>query len=228
VITRALGTDQEVDVDTFAVEAESEDLFLLCSDGLTTMVDDEEIRDLVTRAGSLDQAAKGLVKAANKAGGEDNITVVLFRLAEGERDLEDTVVASGNGRGQDEDLEDTLTGLEAPRMAAAPAATAVAEREWGPALDEDEPVARPAPAAAFWALTRANFIGVEDDGQVAVYQGVPWDLAGGVHLYRARYVSQLKAVQLTPSERAVLLDHDLSSYDSARDRLDPYEQEASP
>ncbi len=254
VITRALGTDREVDVDTFAVEAESEDLFLLCSDGLTTMVDDEEIRDLVTRAGDLDQAAKGLVKAANKAGGEDNITVVLFRLAEGESELEDTVVASGNGRGQDEDLEDTLTGLEAPRMAAAPAATAVAEREWGPALDEEETVARPAPAAAseprwgrravlaalalafvaaifavaFWALTRANFIGVDDDGQVAVYQGVPWDLAGGVHLYRARYVSQLKAVQLTPSERALLLDHELTSYDSARDRLDPYEQEASP
>jgi hypothetical protein len=132
----------------------------------------------------------------------------------------------------------------------------VAERAWGPALDEDEPVARPAPApaaaaeprwgrravlgalglafvaaifaAAFWALTRANFIGVEDDGHVAVYQGLPWDLGGGVHLYRARYVSQLQAVQLTASERAVLLDHELSSYDSARDRLDPYEQEASP
>ena len=83
-------------------------------------------------------------------------------------------------------------------------------------------------AAAFWALTRANFIGVDEDGNVAVYQGVPWDLGGGVHLYRPRYVSQLQAVQLTPSERAVLLDHKLSSYDSARDRLDPYEQEASP
>jgi PPM family protein phosphatase len=255
VITRALGTDREVDVDTFTVRAESDDLFLICSDGLTTMVDDEEIRDLVTRAGDLEQAGKGLVKAANKAGGEDNITVVLFRLAGGPSELEDTVVASGNGRAQDDDLEDTLTGLEAPRIAApAPAAAAVAEREWGPALDEEEPAPRPAPAsagesrwgrravlgalglafvtaifaAAFWALTRANFIGVDEDGNVAVYQGVPWDLGGGVHLYRPRYVSQLQAVQLTPSERAVLLDHKLSSYDSARDRLDPYEQEASP
>jgi PPM family protein phosphatase len=255
VITRALGTDREVDVDTFTVRAESDDLFLICSDGLTTMVDDEEIRDLVTRAGDLEQAGKGLVKAANKAGGEDNITVVLFRLAGGPSELEDTMVASENGRAQDDDLEDTLTGLEAPRIAApAPAAAAVAEREWGPALDEEEPAPRPAPAsagesrwgrravlgalglafvtaifaAAFWALTRANFIGVDEDGNVAVYQGVPWDLGGGVHLYRPRYVSQLQAVQLTPSERAVLLDHKLSSYDSARDRLDPYEQEASP
>ena len=250
VITRALGTDPHVDVDTFTVPIERDDLFLLCSDGLSTMVDDEEIRDLLTRADDLDQAGKGLVKAANKAGGEDNITVVLFRLAEGDPQLDDTVVASGNGRGQDEDLEDTLTGLEAPTMVA-PAATAVAEREGGPALD-DEPAPRKAPAeerswgrravlgalalafvaaifaAAFWALTRANFIGVDDDGNVAVYQGIPWDLGGGVHLYRARYVSQLEAVQLTPSERAVLLDHKLSSYDSARDRLAPYEQEASP
>ena len=255
VITRALGTDPEVDVDTFTVHAESDDLFLICSDGLTTMVDVEEIRDLVTRARDLEQAGKGLVKAANKAGGEDNITVVLFRVAGGPSELEDTMVASGNGRPQDDDLEDTLTGLEAPTIAApAPAAAAVAEREWGPALDEEEPAPRPAPtsageprwgrravlgalglafvtaifAAAFWALTRANFIGVDEDGNVAVYQGVPWDLGGGVHLYRPRYVSQLQAVQLTPSERAVLLDHKLSSYDSARDRLDPYEQEASP
>jgi protein phosphatase len=253
VITRALGTDREVDVDTFTVPAESNDLFLICSDGLTTMVDDEEIRTLVTRASDLDQAGKGLVKAANKAGGEDNITVVLFRVAGGPRELEDTVVASGNGRGQDDDLEDTLTGLEAPAIAApTPTAAALAEREWGPALDEEEPSSRPILAGearwgrravlgalalafvavifavAFWALTRANFIGVNEDGNVAVYQGLPWDLGGGVHLYRPRYVSQLQAVQLAPSERAVLLDHKLSSYDSARDRLDPYEQEASP
>jgi len=254
VITRALGTDPQVDVDTFTVPAESGDLFLLCSDGLTTMVDDEEIRDLVTRANDLDQAGKGLVKAANKAGGEDNVTVVLFRLSDGAGELEETALVSGNGRAQDEDLEDTLTGLEAPTMAA-PAATAVVQRDqWGPAVDDDEPT-RPQPeardeprgwgrravlaalalafvavlfAAAFWALTRANFIGVEKDGNVAVYQGVPWDLGGGVHLYRAKYVSQLQAVQLTPSERAALLDHKLTSYDSARDRLAPYELEASP
>ena len=254
VITRALGTDAQVDVDTFTVPAENDDLFLLCSDGLTTMVGDEEIRDLVTRAKDLDQAGKGLVKAANRAGGEDNVTVVLFRVSDGAAELEETAAVSGNGRAQDEDLEDTLTGLEAPTMAA-PAAAAVPQREeWGPALDDDE-VARPQPrvreeerswgrravlvalalafvavlfASAFWALTRANFIGVDEDGNVAVYQGVPWDLGGGVHLYRAKYVSQLQAVQLTPSERATLLDHKLISYDSARDRLATYEQEASP
>jgi serine/threonine protein phosphatase PrpC len=252
VITRALGTDREVDVDTFVVPVEAGDLFLLCSDGLTTMIEDDEIRDLLSATRDLEQAGKGLVKAANKAGGEDNITVVLFRLAEGTSDLEQTAVVSGNGRGQDEDLEDTLTGLEAPAIAV-PAATSVLEREreWGPAVP-DEPE-RPAAAAkesrwgrrailgalalafvaaifaaAFWALTRANFIGVDDEGRVVVYQGVPWDLGGGVHLYRAKYVSQLQAVQLTQPERDSLFDHSLTSYDSARDRLQPYEQEASP
>jgi len=53
VITRALGTDPEVDVDTFAVAVETGDLFLLCSDGLTTMVGDEDIRDLLARARDL-------------------------------------------------------------------------------------------------------------------------------------------------------------------------------
>jgi serine/threonine protein phosphatase PrpC len=252
VITRALGTDREVDVDTFVVPVEAGDLFLLCSDGLTTMIEDDEIRDLLSATRDLEQAGKGLVKAANKAGGEDNITVVLFRLAEGTSDLEQTAVVSGNGRGQDEDLEDTLTGLEAPAIPA-PAATSVLEREreWGPAVP-DEPE-RPAAAAkesrwgrrailgalalafvaaifaaAFWALTRANFIGVDDEGRVVVYQGVPWDLGGGVHLYRAKYVSQLQAVQLTQPERDSLFDHSLTSYDSARDRLQPYEEEASP
>jgi serine/threonine protein phosphatase PrpC len=101
VITRALGTDREVDVDTFVVPVEAGDVFLLCSDGLTTMIEDDEIRDLLSATRDLEQAGKGLVKAANKAGGEDNITVVLFRLAEGTSDLEQTAVVSGNGRGQD-------------------------------------------------------------------------------------------------------------------------------
>jgi PPM family protein phosphatase len=253
VITRALGTDPEVDVDTFAVGAESGDLFLLCSDGLTTMVGDEDISKLLTAARDLEQAGKGLVKAANRAGGEDNVTVVLFRLAEDRAELEETAVVSGNGRGQDDDLEDTLTGLEAPTItAAAPAAVLEREREWGPAVDEEPAPRRAQPeegprwgrrvilfalglafvaavvAAAFWALSRANFIGVDDDGHVAVYQGVPWELGAGVHLYRARYVSQLQAVQLTETERQSLLDHHLTSYDSARDRLAPYEEEASP
>jgi protein phosphatase len=81
VITRALGTDPDVDVDTFSVEARPGDLFLICSDGLTSMVADEEILGVVEpHRDDLDAAAKELVNAANRSGGEDNITVVFFEV----------------------------------------------------------------------------------------------------------------------------------------------------
>ena len=83
VITRALGTDPDVDVDSFSVEAKPGDLFLICSDGLTSMLDDEAILEVVDRnRDDLDAAAKELVAAANRNGGEDNITVVFFEVAE--------------------------------------------------------------------------------------------------------------------------------------------------
>jgi PPM family protein phosphatase len=83
VITRALGTDPDVDVDVFSVEAKPGDLFLICSDGLTAMVDDETILDVVERQREdLDAAAKELIAAANRMGGDDNITVVFFEVVE--------------------------------------------------------------------------------------------------------------------------------------------------
>ena len=253
VITRALGTDAEVDVDTFTVAAEAGDVFLLCSDGLTTMVADEEITTTIAEADTLEQATKALVKAANRAGGEDNITVVLFSLTGEPEPLEDTAVAASNGRG-DSDLEDTISGLEAPTLTAAvPAAVLEREREvepWGAPEDAEAPAPRPRPrprwrrrliwsllalvfvagvvAAAFWALSRANFIGADESGYVVVYQGVPWSLGGGVDLFRPRYVSRLRVVQLSEAEREQLFDHDLVSYDDARARLAPYEREGVP
>ena len=83
VITRALGTDPDVDVDSFTVEAEVGDVFLLCSDGLTTMVDDDDILGVLEKYhNDLDRATKSLVSAANRGGGEDNITVVAFAITD--------------------------------------------------------------------------------------------------------------------------------------------------
>jgi protein phosphatase len=83
VITRAVGTDPDVDVDAFTVDARAGDVFLLCSDGLTDMVSDEAILDAVAgNRDDLDRAAKTLVSAANRGGGEDNITVVAFTIGE--------------------------------------------------------------------------------------------------------------------------------------------------
>jgi PPM family protein phosphatase len=106
VITRALGTDPDVDVDTFVVEARENDLFLICSDGLTTMVGDEEILELLERYhDDLDRAAKSLVAAANRAGGEDNITVIAFTIG---ADGADTVQMPAAGSVDEDTMEDVL------------------------------------------------------------------------------------------------------------------------
>ena len=93
VITRAVGTDPDVDVDGFTIEAQDGDVFLICSDGLSDMVSDEEILELVHRhRDNLDKAVKALVAAANRGGGEDNITAVAFRISSDPApNLEDTV-----------------------------------------------------------------------------------------------------------------------------------------
>jgi len=80
IITRALGPDPIVEVDTFTYPVNAGDVLLLCSDGLTSMITEAEIATVLTGASSLEQAARQLIDAANAAGGRDNITVVLFRV----------------------------------------------------------------------------------------------------------------------------------------------------
>jgi protein phosphatase len=84
VITRALGTEAEVEVDTLTVDLRPGDLVLLCSDGLSAMVRDDEIARVLGADGDPHRAAEALIGAANTAGGEDNVTVVLFEVVEGE------------------------------------------------------------------------------------------------------------------------------------------------
>jgi PPM family protein phosphatase len=111
VITRALGTDADVDVDTFSVVAAPGDLFLLCSDGLTSMVDDGTILEAVQRhRDNLKAAAKALVTAANRGGGEDNITVVFFEVAGAEEPGESTEETVKTAAVADEDTMDESDG----------------------------------------------------------------------------------------------------------------------
>ena len=114
VITRALGTDPDVDVDTFSIETVPGDLFMLCSDGLTSMVEDDVILQTVEKnRDNLQAAAKALIRAANKGGGEDNITVVFFEIGDDAGEpLEETAqypVLTPDGDGEvDEDTLDEL------------------------------------------------------------------------------------------------------------------------
>jgi PPM family protein phosphatase len=80
IILKALGTDTSVSPDILEGEALSRDIFLLCSDGLTDMVEDSDIQRILTSAGSPQQKVDGLVAAALDAGGRDNVTVVLCQV----------------------------------------------------------------------------------------------------------------------------------------------------
>ena len=130
VITRALGTDPDVDIDTFAVSPQPGDVFLICSDGLSSYVDGDEIeRIMVQHRDDLNAGAKALIQAANRGGGDDNITAILFRVEEDgaetaaqEPDEQTRELAALPG-----DEEDTLHPEDgiAPPPPAEPAPTAV-------------------------------------------------------------------------------------------------------
>jgi serine/threonine protein phosphatase PrpC len=105
IITRALGPEPDVEVDTWTYPARAGDVVLLCSDGLTSMISEERVRDTLAAYDSLDAAADALIHEANEAGGRDNITVVLFRLEE---------VAGG----EDPPDQETMVGVAAPRVPA--------------------------------------------------------------------------------------------------------------
>jgi len=81
VITRALGMRETVQVDVLAHDIQDKDVFLLCSDGLSGMIEDPKIMELVKAASDLERAVSSLVEAANEAGGTDNVTVLALQCA---------------------------------------------------------------------------------------------------------------------------------------------------
>jgi Serine/threonine protein phosphatase len=225
VITRALGTDSEVEVDVLSLRAQDRDVFLLCSDGLTSMVSDEEIaRLLLSARDDLDDAGKKLIAAANQAGGEDNITVVLFEPEVVEPEPESSIA-------QEPDSAKTLSEVDAvPVLKLEPKQSLRSQRS--------RRITLLALAFAFlltlvglgvFTVSTAHFIGAEPDGRVAVYQGLPYDLPGGIHLYRTvRVSSRLYAAQLTAGERRRFFDHGLHSYGDMTRELSTLEGDVYP
>jgi PPM family protein phosphatase len=245
VITRVLGTDPDVDVDTFEIEARPGDVFMICSDGLSSMVDDETILSVVERnRADLQQTARALVDAANRGGGEDNITVIVFEVGEGAADEAAAPPAVEEEPSVDD--EKTLTELDAiPAVddtilvtreqldgLAAPASTRASKQHRRVSRVAIGALAGTAlvllAAGVVWTLSRSYFVGVQSDGHIAVYQGFPWNIAGGVKLYRERYESPVLAGQLSESERGKLFDHNLQSRQRAIDAVKQYEAEVVP
>jgi protein phosphatase len=218
IITRALGPEPEVEVDLQTAPAAPADVFLLCSDGLTTMVADERIARVLGAATSMDAAVRTLVDEANRAGGRDNITALAFRLDDSEAPARPTEGATLIG---DSAEEAGLTATEVRRRAAAEAARK--RREELAEKPKRRGLKRAAKALAVLAALAAVsfgawygnrqvwFLGTDDGGRVALYRGLPYELPFGVELYGERYASPIQTAGLPGKRRDAVTGHDLRS-----------------
>jgi PPM family protein phosphatase len=236
VITRALGPEPAVEIDTLSYQARPGDLYLLCSDGLTTMIPEARVAEILRAHERLRDAGEGLIAAANEAGGRDNITVVLFRL-------EDPSLSPPPPS------PDTAShAAETPAPGASAAAGPIAESPAGgvAVTSPPQPVRRRRPrmplqasgsggsrkrvrlrrartaivvlvilgaiaSGAYLAVQSVYFIGTDSRGLITLYEGVPYELPGGLKLYTQSYVSGVGASTLSPARRHTLLDHSLRS-----------------
>jgi protein phosphatase len=231
VVTRALGVEPDVQLDVHTHQARSGDLFLLCSDGLTSMVRQDRMCEIVAGSDSLRSAADRLVAEANENGGRDNITVVMFRLGGDEQDV-------GPG------VEETMAGVPAVE-----ADTDTHEVPEAPAAPPPPPAAKPprpkrrritakrvvvtlvvlavlagVAVGAVVGIRQIYFVGQDDRGLVTLYRGVPYELPFGIDLYDRVYVSSTPARGLPARQRRRVLDHQLRSRDDAADIVRRLEQ----
>jgi protein phosphatase len=244
IITRALGPEPDVQVDTYTLAGRAGDVFLICSDGLTSMISDEELAAILRSAESLDDAAESLVRAANQSGGKDNITVVLFRLGAGD--------GAADGPGDDETIAGQLTATDvheaaldqttephpvAEALAGVPAdATVVAppqqRRATAPPRRRRRAGLKTAAKTLFalalvaaagtglYALSRqVYFVGTNDAGLVTLYRGVPYELPFGIDLYEQEYASGVPARAIPSTRRERVLDHEWRGREDAEDLL---------
>jgi PPM family protein phosphatase len=243
IITRALGPEPDVQVDTYTLAGRVGDLFLICSDGLTSMISDEELGSILRSSDSLDEAAESLVRAANQSGGKDNITVVMFRLGNGdgaaEVPKEDETIAGQlkatevHEAAFDETTEPhpvaQLTDLPADATIVAPRrarpAPPPARRRRGARLKTAAKVLfalaiLAAVGTGLYALSRqVYFIGTNDAGLVTLYRGVPYELPFGIDLYEQQYASGVPARAIPGTRRKRVLDHEWRGRDDAEDLL---------
>lgn len=228
IITRALGADSTVEVDTWTYPVRDGDILLLCSDGLTSMVTEKEITDILDVAGSLEEAAPRLIAEANAAGGRDNITVVLSRLEEvdGNRGLDSpTIVGAATPQPDQGRVQAVATRPRAKPARVVPARRPprepVAERR-GPryskplaALLATAIVAGLLLAGGYLATRQLYFVGTNTQGIVTIYRGLPYDLPAGIPLYETVYVSGVPATYVPSDRRGAVFSNQLRSQSSA-------------
>lgn len=220
IITRALGVDESVEVETYQVDLRPDDRLLLCSDGLTSMLRDEEIARVLREEDDPQAAAERLVEAANRAGGEDNITVLVVdvegdkRRARRKAKAASLVVAPGTAEATGEWERAEAPDVEEPTAAPTP------KPPRGPRLRRALLWAIPillvlgvAFTALGWYARSTYFVGTEQ-GRVVLYRGVPDGFLFWEPTVEGR--SQVLARDLTEAQREDLRDgHRFSNRDRA-------------
>jgi PPM family protein phosphatase len=228
IITRALGPEPEVDVDTWSYPARAGDVLLLCSDGLTSMISETQIAEILAAAPSLQVAADQLIDEANEAGGRDNITVVLCRLGEVDGDFEleqpTLVDAVGGAAAIGRDGASRVRGGRARARLARTQGRPVdksAGRQLGRrgklliALISTAIVLFLFGGGGYLAIQQLYFLGTNAQGLVVVYRGLPYTLPFGIPMYDTFYISGLPASLIPADRRSTLLNHAIRSQTSA-------------
>ena len=251
IITRALGPEPDVEVERMTYPARAGDVYLICSDGLTTMVPEDAVGAILRSRSSLQQAAEELVRAANEAGGRDNITVVLFKLGEegeAQADAQATMVGSGTETLHSDDVRAAVAAAAGRDPETARDATMVFDEEQTREVRE-RAAARPpdrgrgrgrlrgwvtaavvvlvvgAVVTGFWIGSRQfYFVGTDDRGLVALYRGLPYELPFGVDLWDEQYSTGVPARRLPETRRDRVLDHRLRSKGDAVDLIKQVER----
>lgn len=185
VITNALGLDSSIAVDLREIEARDGDRLLLCSDGLSSMVSDQEIAAAANAAEDAQEAAEALVELALEAGGEDNITVLVIDI-----------------RGEDSPPPPPRTDTSPGPVVATPERTR-SSRRWLGALLLLVIVLAAGYGAGRWALSNSFYVGVDDSDRVTIYRGIPERIAG-LTLAEPVDASDLSLDDLPESRRASL------------------------
>ncbi len=231
IITRALGPEPEVEVDLQTVPAQAGDVFLICSDGLTTMLADEQIAGLLARATSMQSAVRALVDEANRAGGRDNISVIAFRLEDAAAPAASPEGATLIGPSAE---EAGLTATEVRRRAAGEAARKrreqLAERPRHPRLRGAAKVLAllvvigAVAFGAWYGNRQVWFLGTDDAGRVALYRGLPYELPFGIELYNERYASPIQTDALPPVRRDAVTAHEMRSREDAVSLIEDIQQ----
>jgi serine/threonine protein phosphatase PrpC len=212
VITRALGAEPTVDIDMLRLAGETGDVLLLASDGLTGMVTDAEIERILANGGELETTANRLVEAANQAGGEDNVTVLLVRLAQ-------TGDSAAHARPPLVIIPDPAE-EHTPQSPHEPVPGSRSRRPGTLALGAIGVAGIAAALVIVIALQWAHFVGAQPDGRLAIYQGLPFVLPLDVELYKPVELFDIPVAALTPEQRLDLLDHRIGSRGGSASRVE--------